>query len=169
MKEQQDPKVRQRRLYVRTVLVAVYLGLIALVFVMGKGHTVLIDNKDSPDGTLKAMDGVMVSVDRLEALELYPGDRDKADVKGQRHRVTVESLDGSTKIAKNFTLPLGKEMFILSVPKVVAGVEPFVDLFMPKDMPVPSNESVGNTNSFTSPDAVPTPGADAPPAVPPAL
>ncbi len=169
MKEQIDPKVKKRRFLVRVALLAVYVGLVATVFIAGKGHTVLVDNKDSEDGTLKAVDGIMVKVDGLEALELYSGDRDKAAVKGQRHKVTVESLDGATKTVKNFTLPFGTEMLILSVPKVLAGIEPFVEVFVPKDIPVPTGESVGNTNSFTSPDAVPAPGAEAPPTPPPAL
>ncbi len=167
MSVQMDPVIKKRRFLVRAALIAVYVCLIATVFLTGKGHTILIDDKDIEGGSIAAIDGVLVSVDGQEELELYSGDRDKASVSGQRHRVTVKSLDGAILANKTFSVPIGVEMLLLSVPKVVAGVEPFVETFVPRDIPVPAGESVGNTNSFTSPDAVPLPGAEAPPALPP--
>lgn len=165
MKEQIDPILKKRRLIVRLALIAVYFGAIALVFVSGKGHTILIDNKDSGEGRFAAIDGVMVTVDRQEELELYSGDRDKADVAGQGHRVKIKSLDGAVDVERTFRLPIGVEMFILSVPRAAAGESIFVEPFMPKDLPAPSDEPVGNTNAFTSPDAIPLPDAAGPPPI----
>ncbi|MCX7024495.1 MAG: hypothetical protein NT080_07735 [Spirochaetes bacterium] len=148
-----DPKVATRRLFVRSGLVAVYFLLLVVTFLLGKGYTLLIDNKDAADGSVVAIDGVLVSVDGAEALELYSGDRDATQLKGQRHRVIVELISDGKKIEKSIHLPLDTDMLLLSVPKLVAGIEPFVEVFVLRDQPRPAGEEVGNTNAFTSPDS----------------
>lgn len=154
-----------RRLLVRAGLVLVYVFLVGLTFIFGKGHTLLIDNKDAAGGAIAAIDGVLVSVDGKEALELYKGDRDMALLKGQRHRVSVESLTGEKLLEKSFRLPMDADMLLLSVPKLVAGQEPYIEVFVARDQPRAADEQVGNTNAFTSPDAPAAPDA-APPAPP---
>ena len=106
-------RVAARRLAVRTALVAVFVGLAALAFLAGKGHTILVDNKDAEDGSVAAIDGVMAAVDRQAALELYAGDRDKAVVMGQIHTVSIEIIADGTKIVKKIRLPLGEEILLL--------------------------------------------------------
>jgi hypothetical protein len=143
-------RIAVRRIIVRVVLIAAYIGLTVLVFVMGKGHTILVDNKDAEDGSVQAIDGVMVAVDRQEAIELYSGDRDKAVVMGQVHTVSVEVIADGTKLQKKIRLPIGEEMLLLSVPKLAAGVEPAVVPFVAPQAAAPE-EGVDNTNAFTSP------------------
>ncbi len=167
MKRQKiDPAVTRRRTLIRVGLLVVYLGVTALFFIMGKGHTILVDNKDVEDGKYPAVDGVTVVVDRQEELELYPGDRDKFEVKSQKHRVTAEAIDGSVKVEKTFSLPLGQDMMLLSVPKLLAGVEPFIEPFKPLEEPDSNDEAQGGGEAFTSPGGDIPPGTDAPPAVP---
>jgi hypothetical protein len=157
-----DGKVRLRRLLVRGGLVIVYVVLVGLFFVLGKSHSLLIDNKSLADGSAEAIDGVLVSVDGREALELYSGDRDIALLKGQRHSISVELITGERVVDKRrFALPIDTDMLLLSVPKLVAGQEPFIEPFVQRDQPRPAGEEVGNTNAFTSPD---DPAAVAPPA-----
>jgi hypothetical protein len=144
------PRVAGRRLAARAALVVVFVGLAALAFLAGKGHTILVDNKDAEDGSVQALDGVMVAVDRQEALELYAGDRDKAVVMGQAHTVSIELIADGTKVVKKIRLPVGEEMLLLSVPKLVAGREPaFVKFVAPQAAPVA--EGASESNSFTSP------------------
>lgn len=150
-----DPKVRMRRYLIRAAVLIVYVSLIALVFVTGKGHTILIDNKNAEDGSVPAIDGVLVSVDGREALELYKGDRDKEMVKGQVHSVAVEVISDGRKIQKKIRLPLDKDMLLLSVPMLVAGREPALIPFVPADVAPPSDESVNASNAFTSPGGLP--------------
>ncbi len=142
--------VAARRLAVRAALVVLYVGLAALAFVLGKGHTILVDNKDAGDGSAPAFDGVMVAVDRQEALEMYPGDRLAASVMGQSHTVTIEDINAGTKIERRIRLPIGEEMLLLSVPKLAAGLEPAIVPFVAQQAAAPE-EGVGNTNAFTSP------------------
>jgi hypothetical protein len=157
------PKITTRRLFVRIGLVVVYVLLVAVVFVLGKGHTLLIDNKDLSDGSATAIDGILVSVDGREALELYAGDRDMVQLKGQRHRIDVELITGEKKIdGKRFSLPLDTDMLILSVPKLVAGQGSYIETFVPRDQPRPVDDQVGNTNAFTSPDSEQGPAVPAP-------
>lgn len=144
---------RQRALLARVLLVAFLTGMLALSFYSGRGHTILIDNKDSPDGSISAIDGVLVSIDGFEALELYAGDRDMQKVKGQRHTVKVEIINDGAITERTIELPLMSDMMLLSVPKMVTGIEPILETFVPLNVAPSSDESVGNTNSFTSPDA----------------
>jgi hypothetical protein len=154
-----DRKTILRRLLVRLGLVAVYVLLVALAFVLGKGHTLLIDNKDLADGSERAIDGILVSVDGRDALELYAGDRDMVQLKGQRHRITVEGISGGEKVEASFRLPIDADMLLLSVPKLVGRQEPYIEVFVPRDQPRPADEEVGANNAFTSPDAPAEPTA----------
>jgi hypothetical protein len=156
-----DSRTRLRRLLVRLALAALYAALIALVFVTGKGHTILVDNKDRPEG-FAAVDGILVSVDGREPLELYPGDRDMVKVKGQRHRVSIESVTGGEKKTVELKLPMDGDMLLLSVPKLAAGRDDCLEPFVPRDQPAPKDEPMGNTNEFTSPGGTAEPEAAAP-------
>jgi len=127
-----SPAVRRRRLLVRAALIVVYLGLIGLFFVTGKGPTILLDNKDTE--TLEGIDGVLVTVDGGEELELYGGDRDKATIRGQRFRVRVEVFDEGTVVDRRLRVPLSENMMLLSLPALVAGVEPALVPFVPLDV-----------------------------------
>ncbi len=141
---------RRRRLLVRSALVAAYLGATAAVFVVGKGHTILLDNKDAEGA--RAIDGLVISVNGGEEIELYPGDRDKAVVAGQRHRIAVETFDGK-KVERTIRLPIAAEMMLLSIPMLVAGREPILTPFAPLDAAPPPDEPIGNINEFIAPGA----------------
>jgi len=119
----------KRKLIVRLILAAVYAAILVLMLVTGRRHTILIDNADAADGSYVAVEGMEVMINRLESSEYYPGDRDKAEVKGQRHRITVELfMEGRTE-QRDFTLPFGQDMVLLSVPAMLAGVEPWIQPF----------------------------------------
>ncbi len=148
-------KVKSRRSIVRSALVALFAALLALTFLNGRGHSLLVDNKDSPDGTVMAIDGVLVSVDGREELELYSGDRDMEKVKGQTHTVRIESLGDGTVLEAKIRLPLMSDMMLLSIPMLLAGKEPYLSVFVPLDQMPNDDEDIGNSNAYTSPDAVP--------------
>ncbi len=154
-----DPKVRARRLGIRLALLVVYAVALVLCFYGGKGHAILVDNKDAEGAP--ALEGIMVSVDGREALELYAGDRDRVNVKSQRHKVRVEDFNGTILAERSFTVDVDHDMVLLSVPKLVAGLEPFIEKFKPLDQALPPEEpSTGE--AFTSPEA----GAETPSAPP---
>jgi hypothetical protein len=159
-----DPKVRRRRLLVRGVLLLVYAGAIGLVFSLGKGHTLILDNKDAEDGSVKAIDSLSVVVDGQEPIELGAGERDMAKVQGQRHRVELTVKDGP-KLERRISVPVAEDVLLLSLPKLLAGA-PAVSPFVPLDAAPPADEQQGNSNAFTSPSATPEPAAPEKPAAP---
>jgi hypothetical protein len=147
----QEKKRRMR--VVRLGLAILYLGLGAAMMLSGRSHTVLIDNKGADDGSYEALDGILVSVDGKEGLEYYPGDRDKALVQGQRHRIRVELFSDGTITEKTFKVAFGESLVLLSVPKMVKGIEPFVERFVPLVVaPLPGDSS--EMSGYTSPEAV---------------
>jgi hypothetical protein len=156
MKQAVDRKTVMKRLVIRLVLVAVYVGLVMLTFVLGKGHTLIIDNKDLADGSLKAArNGNLVSIDGREAAEIYPGERIMEIVKGQRHTVVIEDFSGQQRVERNIKLPLGQDMLLVSIPKLIAGVEPAVETFVVVYVaPIEDEFSRSSDNSFISPDAI---------------
>ena len=159
-----DPKVKTRRALVRAVLAVVYLGLIALVFSLGKGHTIILDNKDSDDGSIKALESLTVSVDGQEPIDLSAGDRDMAKVHGQGHQVEITVKDAQ-KVTHQVHVPLGEDMVLLSLPALLSGAPSSLIPFVPKEIAAPADDQ-GNNNSFTSPDAPAVPGAPPAPGAP---
>ncbi len=124
-----DPKTA-RRWVIRGVLAAAYLALAVVLFVTGKGHTILVDNKADPAGAYPALKAAVVSIGRQKPMEFYPGDRDKFVVKGQRHRIKVKPLaPGAQEREVEFRLPLGQDMTLLSISRLMAGVEPWFEVF----------------------------------------
>jgi hypothetical protein len=114
----------------------VWLLLGTLLFVTGRGHTLLVDNRDFED--IRASDLITVYVDRGRGVEYFRGDRDRLTLTGSKHRILVEFSDGSPPFEGDFTLPIKDDMYLLSVPKIVNGIEPFVEVF--HTAPEPFNE-----------------------------
>ena len=119
----------QRRLIIRTALVVVWIGIGVLLFVLNRGHSILVDNRNVESPSLRAPDLIKVTVDKGKPLEFFRGDRDIFDVGGGRHRIIVEYSDGQAPFEKTFSLPLGPDMFFLSIPKMLNDVEPYIEVF----------------------------------------
>lgn len=153
-------KVPLRRTVVRIVLVALYVALIAFVFVGGKGHTLLVDNKNVPEANLKAFDLVKITVDNLKPAEETKGDRDMFKISGQRHKIVIEVPGDPKKIVKYITVPMGTEIVLISLPKLAAGVEPYFETFVPAEAVTPDRESQSFTSAGSSEAA--TPAAEVP-------
>lgn len=120
---------KTRRLAIRGGLLVIYVLLMVLMIMTGRRHTILIDNKDAADGSYSAINGMEVAIDRQESSEYYPGDRDKAMVQGQTHKIKVTIFDDNKTIEKEFKVPLWSDVMIISVPKLIAGVEPWIEPF----------------------------------------
>ena len=121
--------VKQRRLMIRLALVAVWIALGVMLFVLNRGHAILLDNRNLASPEMRAPDMITVTVNRLKPVELFRGDRDVVDVGGGRQKIKVEFGDGKPPFETSFSLPLGPDMFILSIPKMINGIEPFFEDF----------------------------------------
>ena len=121
--------VKQRRLLIRMALVVVWVGLGVLLFVLNRGHTLLVDNHNVESPALRAPDLITVTMNREKPLEFFRGDRDLYKVGGGRHLIRVEFSNGQPPFETRFTLPLGPDMFLLSIPKMINGIEPWIEVF----------------------------------------
>ncbi|MDD3365735.1 MAG: hypothetical protein PHS67_00545 [Sphaerochaetaceae bacterium] len=129
----------RRHLY-QLIAVVVVLLIGVIMFVIGKQHIFLLDNKtlESNGKTYPAFSIVEVQVNRIESLELGPRDRDRADVRGQKHKITVRYTDRSFEeheVVVKFKVPLSQEMVLISLPALVGGAEESVWL-QPYEIPV---------------------------------
>ena len=123
--------IKQRRLIIRLALVVVWIFFGVLLFVFNRGHQILLDNRNLSSPEMRAPDIIMVTVNRNKPLELFRGDRDVVDVGGGTQRIKVEFSDGKPPFETRFKLPLGPDMFILSIPKMINGIEPYYEVFRP--------------------------------------
>jgi len=120
---------KKRRLLIRLAVVVVWIGLGVVLFVMNRGHTLLVDNRNVEAPAIRAPDLIMVTVDKKKPLEFFRGDRDIFELGGGSHRIYIEFSDGTPPFEKRFKLPLGPDMFILSIPKMINGVDPYYEVF----------------------------------------
>ena len=118
-----------KKILARSILGLLYILLAIVMFLTGRTHTILIDNKGDPNGLYKAVNGMEVSVDKGEAVEFYRGDRDKFTVKAQRHTINIEFFDGSEPVTFKVKVPVSQDYVLLSIPKYLAGIEPYMEEF----------------------------------------
>ena len=121
--------VRQRRLIIRLSLVVVWIGLGVLLFILNRGHTILVDNRSVEQPALRAPDLIIVTMNSTAPLEFFRGDRDLYKVGGGRQKIRIEFSDGTPAFETGFSLPLGPDMFLLSIPKMINGIEPWIEVF----------------------------------------
>jgi hypothetical protein len=126
-----------KRKLVRTGIVIAWLLLGTLLFITSRGHSLLVDNRNVDLPPLQAPEEISVFVDRQKGLTFSRGDRDRFTVTGSRHRIRIEFSDSQSPVEREFVLPIKDDMYILSVPKMLAGIEPFVEVF--HTIPEPRN------------------------------
>jgi hypothetical protein len=118
-----------RRRILRAVLVAVWIGLGVVLFITSRGHTVLMDNRNIPSLDIQAPDLITVSVDGAPPLEFLRGDRDRLTLGGTSHRIQVTFSNGAPAFEGTFRLPLRDDTYILSIPRLIQGIDPAVEVF----------------------------------------
>jgi hypothetical protein len=144
-----DGARRRRRL--RVLLALVWIGLGAVLFISSRGHTLLVDNRNLQDLNIPAPDLITVSIDGGPPLEFLRGDRDRLVLGGIKHRIRVEFSDGSPPFEGSFRLPLREDMYLLSIPKLIRGIEPALEVFhtapeprLPEAEELPVSEELGS-------------------------
>ncbi|AEF86299.1 hypothetical protein TREPR_3582 [Treponema primitia ZAS-2] len=144
-----ENNIKRRRLIIRSALVIAWIGLGVLLFILNRGHSILVDNRNIEADNIRAPDLIKVSVDGSKTLEFFRGDRDIFDVGGGLHRIRVEFSDGKPPFETNFTLPLKPDMFLLSIPRMINGMEPYFEEFhstpeprKPEEEELPGEEEI---------------------------
>jgi hypothetical protein len=110
-------------------LVLVWFLLGSALFISNRGHTLLVDNHNLQEEGIRAPDLIKISIDDGYPLDFFRGDRDRYNLGGSNHRIRVEFSDGTAPFEGTFKLPIKDDMYILSVPKMINGLEPFVEVF----------------------------------------
>ncbi|MDR0411080.1 MAG: hypothetical protein LBH75_03815 [Treponema sp.] len=123
-------EMKKRRLIIRAAIVITWIGLGGILFVTSRGHSLLVDNRNVAALNIRAPDLITVTVDKGKSTEFLRGDRAIFKVGGGKHRITVEYTDGTPPFIKTFTLPLKGDMYLLSIPKLTNGIEPFYEEFV---------------------------------------
>jgi hypothetical protein len=121
--------MKRRRLIIRLTLVLVSVLLGAVLFIFNRGHTLLVDNNNLQEEGIHAPDLIKISIDGGYPLEFFRGDRDRYNLGGINHRIRIEFSDGTAPFEGTFKLPIKDDMYILSVPRMINGLEPFVEVF----------------------------------------
>lgn len=118
--------MKRKCLVVRLIAIVLVIALAVLMFLIGRQHTILVDDKTImlADGTeIKALSTVEVRIDKQEQMELAARDRDQYVVTGQRHTITVAYTDSQWDehtFSREFEVPIGLDMVIISIPTLVA-------------------------------------------------
>ena len=120
--------MRSRRVLFRAGALLIVLLIAALMFVIGRGHTVYFDNKTAEYNgqTYEAFHKVVVTVDGEQVAKLGKRDRGMADTMGQKFEMTLEITDekGSEPHSHkvSMTLPYGMDGIIVNLPELMAGL-----------------------------------------------
>lgn len=120
----------RRRFIIRYGLCAGWVGLAAILFFSYRGHTLLVDNRAVDD--LRPQGPLIISLNNGAKLEFLPGDLDRFTIVGCSHRILIEFDNGAPPIERRFTVHLAHDYGILSIPKLLANREPFVEPFTPE-------------------------------------
>ena len=109
---------------IRLAAIAVIIAFSVFLFLIGRQHTILVDNKTvtANEKEFQALQVVEVQINKQPFLELAARDRDKFDVVGQKHTVTIMYTDRNWEeqvVQRSFKVPLMQDMLIISIPALV--------------------------------------------------
>ena len=121
--------MKNRKQWIARILtVSVLLGIAAVMFVIGRGHTVYFDNKTAEyNGTeYTAFHRVDVYVNGERVAKLNKRDRGMATWIGQNFRMELEITqnkgDEPKKMPVSINLPYGLDGIVVNLPELAAGL-----------------------------------------------
>ena len=120
--------MNKRKLLFRVGAILIILVIAACMFVIGRGHTVYFDNKEtSYNGqTIEPFYKVTVTVGDQKPAKLSKGDRGMADIMGQKLTMTLEITDaeGNQPHAHkvSMSVPYNMDGIMINVPALMQGL-----------------------------------------------
>ena len=140
----------KRIILFRLAAVALLAVIAALMLVIGRGHTVYLDNKTLEDyngQTYKAFHKVVVTVKGEQVARLDQRDRGMSTWIGQNFKMTLEitpEKGAESEIHEiNLKLPYGMDGVIVNLPAVLAGLPE--DAWLTEFIPAPEEPSAEDT------------------------
>ena len=146
-------KTSNRRLIFQLAAVIVLIVIAYAMTIVGRGHTVYLDNKklEYNGKTYDTPYKVVVLVDGEQVAKLYDRERGSATCIGQKFTVTLEITEkkGGSETTQTYTIPLPKNMdgIIINLPAYMAGLpeEAYLEEFIPAPPPEEDDEEAPNT------------------------
>ena len=120
--------MNKRKLLFRVGAILIILVIAACMFVIGRGHTVYFDNKEtSYNGqTIEPFYKVTVTVGDQKPAKLSKGDRGMADIMGQKLTMTLEITDaeGDQPHAHKVSMgvPYNMDGIMINIPALMQGL-----------------------------------------------
>ena len=120
--------MNKRKLLFRVGAILIILVIAACMFVIGRGHTVYFDNKEtSYNGqTIEPFYKVTVTVGDQKPAKLSKGDRGMADIMGQKLTMTLEITDaeGDQPHAHkvSMSVPYNMDGIMINIPALMQGL-----------------------------------------------
>ena len=137
---------KTKTLLIRIITVVFFVALAVLMYFLGRGHTVYLDNKklEYNGKTYDTPYKVVVLVDGEQVAKLYDRERGSATCIGQKFTVTLEITEkkGGSETTQTYTIPLPKNMdgIIINLPAYLAGLGE--DAYLTEFIPSPDAEIV---------------------------
>lgn len=141
---QRRQPMNKRMLLFRIAAIVIIIAIGALMFVIGRGHTIYFDNMEAEyDGKSYApFYKVAVIKDNEKVAKLAEDERGMADLMGQTLTVTLEITDekGQDPHSHKVSMPIpyGIDGIVINIPELMAGLPS--DAYMSQFVPVASEE-----------------------------
>ena len=141
--------MKARRLIIRIAAVVVLVVIGIIMSIVGRGHTIYLDNKtlEYEGNTYKAPYKVTVYVDGEQLTKPYDKERGSATCLGQTFTVTLEIMEskGGSEETQTYKIPLPKNMdgIIINIPGYLAGLpeEAYLTEFIAAPEPVTDEDT----------------------------
>lgn len=149
-------KTSKRRLLFQLAAVVVLIAIAYAMTIIGRGHTVYLDNKklEYNGQTYDTPYKVVVYVDGEQVAKLYDRERGSAICIGQKFTMTLEITEkkGGSETTQTYTVPLPKNMdgVIINLPAYLAGLgeDAYLSEFIPSPDAEPVEEETPSGDDF---------------------
>ena len=155
--------MKARKLIIRIAAVVVLIVIGIIMSIIGRGHTIYLDNKtlEYEGQTYKAPYKVTVTVDGEQLTKLYDKERGSTTCLGQTFTVTLEIMEtkNGAEEVQTYKIPIPKNMdgVIINIPGYLAGLpeEAYLTEFVPvaTEEPDDSETPSGDDSLLTGDDA----------------
>ena len=143
----------KRKWIFRGCTLLVILAIAAVMFIVGRGHSIYIDNKtlEYNGETYSALNKVEVWVGGERVSKLAKRERAGVQTIGQGFEMklinTVNKGDEPAEVTVKISLPYGWDGIVVNVPGYLAGLpqEAWMTQFVPEPEPVTEEEEPGGT------------------------
>ncbi|MCR5688244.1 MAG: hypothetical protein K6G58_09515 [Lachnospiraceae bacterium] len=135
---------KKRQLIFRGAAILIILAIAAVMFVIGRGHTIYFDNKTAEyDGKkYESFYKVAVIKDKEKVAKLADDERGMADLMGQTLSVTLEITDekGADPHSAKVSMPIPYSLdgIVINIPELMAGLP--AEAYMTEFVPVATSE-----------------------------